>query len=77
MFSSAARRAVRGYLKQAVLQPMGLTDSAFEPEPQTAANLAKAYMWTYEGRTFPAPAFQLGIGPAGCLYTNVWILGVS
>ena len=63
------------YLKQAVLEPMGLTESAFAPEPQLAANLAKAYMWTYEGRTFQAPVFQLGIGPAGSLYTSVVDLG--
>jgi len=63
------------YLKQAVLEPMGLGESAFAPEPQLAANLARAYMWTYEGRTFPAPEFQLGIGPAGSLYTSVVDLG--
>jgi CubicO group peptidase (beta-lactamase class C family)/D-alanyl-D-alanine dipeptidase len=63
------------YLKRAVLGGMGLNDSAFEPEPQLASKLAKAYMWTYDGRTFEAPAFQLGIGPAGCLYTNVIDLG--
>ena len=40
------------YLKHAVLGAMGLNDSAFEPEPQLASKLAKAYMWTYEGRTF-------------------------
>ena len=54
---------------------MGLGDSAFEPEPQLMRNLAKAYMWTYDGRTFEAPTFQLGIGPAGCLYTSVTDLG--
>jgi CubicO group peptidase (beta-lactamase class C family)/D-alanyl-D-alanine dipeptidase len=63
------------YLKRAVLEPMGLSDSAFEPEPQLAGRLAKAYMWTYDGRTFEAPKFELGIGPAGCLYTSVVDLG--
>lgn len=63
------------YLKHAVLEPMGLTESAFAPTPQLAPSLAKAYMWTYEGRTFPAPVFQLGIGPAGSLYTSVVELG--
>ncbi|HVP48632.1 MAG TPA: serine hydrolase [Bryobacteraceae bacterium] len=63
------------YLKRAVIEPMGLTDSAFEPEPRLLHGLAKAYMWTYEGRTFPAPSFQLGIGPAGCLYTSTTDLG--
>jgi CubicO group peptidase (beta-lactamase class C family)/D-alanyl-D-alanine dipeptidase len=63
------------YLKHAVLDPMGLHDSAFEPEPSITRDLAKAFMWTYDGRTFAAPTFQLGIGPAGCLYTNVTDLG--
>ncbi len=63
------------YLKRAVLDPMGLHESAFEPEPSIMRDLAKAFMWTYDGRTFAAPTFQLGIGPAGCLYTNVTDLG--
>jgi len=63
------------YLKSAVLRPIGMETSAFEPEPSIAGNLAKAFMWTYDGRTFPAPTFQLGIGPAGCLYTTVTDLG--
>jgi len=63
------------YLKHAVIEPMGLTDSAFEPEPRLIHREAKAYMWTYEGRTFEAPSFQLGIGPAGSLYTSVTDLG--
>ncbi len=63
------------YLKRAVLEPMGLHDSAFELEPQITRDLAKAFMWTYDGRTFAAPTFQLGIGPAGCLYTNATDLG--
>jgi len=28
-------------------------------------------MWTYDGREFPAPTFQLGTAPAGCLYASV------
>jgi len=63
------------YLKHAVLEPMGMATSAFELEPHLAPDLAKAFMWTYDGRTFTAPAFQLGIGPAGSLYTSVTDLG--
>ncbi len=63
------------YLKQAVLQPMGLQDSAFEPEPKLVAHLAKAYMWSYDGKLFPAPTFQLGMAPAGCMYSTVVDLG--
>ena len=63
------------YLKRSVLEAMDLHHSAFEPEPRLIRELAKAYMWTYDGRTFEAPTFQLGIGPAGCLYSNVLDLG--
>ncbi|HYL98514.1 MAG TPA: serine hydrolase domain-containing protein, partial [Blastocatellia bacterium] len=48
------------YVKKAVLEPLSMKESAFEPEPQLAGRLAKAYMWSYNGRTFEAPKFQLG-----------------
>ncbi len=63
------------YLKHAVLDPMGMENSAFEPSTQLTHDLAKAVMWTYDGRVFAAPTFQLGIGPAGSLYTSVIDLG--
>lgn len=63
------------YLQHAVLQPMGLRDSAFRPEPQLIANLAKAYMWSYDGKLFQAPTFELGMAPAGCMYSTVLDLG--
>ena len=34
-------------------------------------NLADAVMWTYHGREFPAPTFELGMAPAGCMYSTV------
>src|SRR3954447_16841617 len=59
------------YLERAVLEPMGLTNSAFRPLPRLEARLAKADMWTLDGRHFPAPTFQLGMGPCGSMYTTV------
>src|SRR5437868_2261331 len=59
------------YLKQAVLVPMGMASSSFAPEPDLMRNLAKAYMWSYDGTKFPAPTFQLGLAPAGCMYSTV------
>ncbi len=64
-----------GYLKGAVLEPMGMTHSAFQPLPQLEGRLAKALMWTLDGRRFEAPTFQLGSGPAGSLYSSVLDLG--
>jgi CubicO group peptidase (beta-lactamase class C family)/D-alanyl-D-alanine dipeptidase len=63
------------YLKRAVLQPLGMTHSAFEQEPALMSHLADAFMWSYDGLNFQAPTFQLGEGPAGCMYSTVGDLG--
>jgi CubicO group peptidase (beta-lactamase class C family)/D-alanyl-D-alanine dipeptidase len=63
------------YLKASVLDRMGLTHSSFEPDPRIVANLAKAKMWTYDGLEFEAPTFQLGMAPAGSMYSTVNDLG--
>jgi D-alanyl-D-alanine dipeptidase len=65
------REAFNAYLKRTVLDPMGLTSSAFEPFPALQPRLAKANMWTIDGRTFAAPTFQLGMAPAGSMYSTV------
>jgi len=64
-----------GYLKTSVLDPMGMQHSSFEPDPHIIRNLAKAEMWTYDGKTFEAPTFQLGMAPAGSMYSTVEDLG--
>ena len=64
------------YLKEAVLNPMGLKNSAFEPTPFVKRNLAKAFMWSYDGRKFQAPTFELGMAPAGCMYAPITDLGI-
>ena len=63
------------YLKRSVLVPFGMTESAFAPEPSLLRNLAKGYMWSYDGVKFPAPTFELGLAPAGCMYSTVRDLG--
>jgi CubicO group peptidase (beta-lactamase class C family)/D-alanyl-D-alanine dipeptidase len=69
------RESFYPYLKRAVLDPMGLTSSAFEPLPDLQRRLAKASMWTIDGRRFDAPTFQLGMGPCGSMYSTVLDLG--
>ena len=59
------------YLKRQVLDPLGMTSSSFEPTPATKKGLADAVMWTYHGREFPAPTFELGMAPAGSMYSTV------
>jgi serine beta-lactamase-like protein LACTB len=59
------------YLKKQVLDPLGMAASSFEPTPATRKHLADAVMWTYHGREFPAPTFELGMSPAGSMYSTV------
>ncbi|MCB0259727.1 MAG: serine hydrolase, partial [Calditrichaeota bacterium] len=55
--------------------PIGMTRSDYTPLPEVSARLATGYMWTYEGRVFPAPTFQLGMVPAAGMYATVNDLG--
>jgi CubicO group peptidase (beta-lactamase class C family)/D-alanyl-D-alanine dipeptidase len=59
------------YLADSVLRRMGLDDSAFEPNASLMPRMAQATMWTLDGRTFAAPTFQLGMAPAGSMYSTV------
>jgi CubicO group peptidase (beta-lactamase class C family)/D-alanyl-D-alanine dipeptidase len=59
------------YVRDAVLRPLGMTNSAFTPTPEVTAKLAHSSIWTYDGRVFDAPTFQLGMAPAGCMYSSV------
>jgi CubicO group peptidase (beta-lactamase class C family)/D-alanyl-D-alanine dipeptidase len=59
------------YLERSVLQPLGMTQSSFELAPEYVGQLARAYMWSYDGRVFDAPGFQLGMAPAGSMYSTV------
>jgi serine beta-lactamase-like protein LACTB len=59
------------YLASRILEPLGMTRSSFEPTPGLTKDLAAARMWTYQGREFDAPTFELGMAPAGCMYSTV------
>jgi CubicO group peptidase (beta-lactamase class C family) len=63
------------YLKSSALDPIGLRHSSFEPDQAIIRNLAKAEMWTYDGLKFEASIFQLGMAPAGSMYSTVSDLG--
>ena len=58
-----------------VLGPLGMTGSRFVPPADGPLDRAAATMWSYHGREFPAPTFELGIGPAACLDSSVADLG--
>jgi serine beta-lactamase-like protein LACTB len=59
------------YLKTTLLEPLGMKHSGFAPTPALTRNLAKAVMITWHGREFPAPTWELGMAPAGSMYTTV------
>jgi CubicO group peptidase (beta-lactamase class C family)/D-alanyl-D-alanine dipeptidase len=63
------------YMARAVLQPLGMSASSFAPDSATVARRARGMMWTLDGRTFDAPTFPLGIGPACELTTTMLDLG--
>ncbi|MGI8468410.1 MAG: serine hydrolase [Pyrinomonadaceae bacterium] len=58
------------YLKNALLEPLGMKNSSFKPTAEITKNLAHGQMWTVFGKTFDAPRFELGIAPAGSMYTT-------
>jgi len=59
------------YVQRRVLDALAMHSSSFEPTQKVKKNLADAVMWTYHGREFPAPTFELGMAPAGCMYSTV------
>lgn len=63
------------YLSRQVLQPMGLNNSSFVPTPTVEEHLAVGEMWSYDGRRFDAPTFELGMAPAGSMYATITDLG--
>ena len=65
------RESFPAYLQRKLLNRMGMTQSGFEPTAELRKKLALAAMWTYHGREFAAPTFELGMAPAGCMYSTV------
>ena len=59
------------YVKRAVLDPLGMANSAFTPDPNVVDDLADAYMWGVDRPDFAAPTFELGMSPAGSMYSTV------
>ena len=63
------------YIQKEVLDPLAMSSSAFDTTPLVRQRLAKAFMWTYDGRVFPVPRFRFGMDPCGGLYSSVNELG--
>jgi serine beta-lactamase-like protein LACTB len=59
------------FVQAHVIDQLGMKSSSFLLTPEVKKNLADAVMWTYQGREFAAPTFELGEAPAGCMYSTV------
>ena len=59
------------FMQENILTPLGMNDSSFKFKKSMSLNLAEATMWSYDGRSFKAPRFELGMVPAGSLYSSV------
>jgi CubicO group peptidase (beta-lactamase class C family)/D-alanyl-D-alanine dipeptidase len=68
-------RPFADHLRHELLEPMGLRRTSFAPRDDLVRDLARAVMWTYDGRVFAAPTFELGMAPAGSMYSTVTDLG--
>jgi CubicO group peptidase (beta-lactamase class C family)/D-alanyl-D-alanine dipeptidase len=62
-------------IERALLAPLGMKRSSFDPGPEVAKQMAAGLMWTYHGQTVATPTFLLGTGPAGNLVSSVADLG--
>ena len=63
------------YMETNILQPIGMSRSSYIPKPEITEHLATGYMWGYDGRSFEAPTFELGMVPAAGMYSTVKDLG--
>ncbi|MBY0232091.1 MAG: serine hydrolase [Gemmataceae bacterium] len=70
LLGKAAGKGYAEHLRETLLLPLGMESSAFEAAAALRERMPKAVMWTYHGRTFPAPTFEMGIGPGGSLYST-------
>ena len=66
-----AKRPFAQALQVSVLDALDLRKSSFAPNSSVTPDLARAFMWTYHGTRFEAPTFQLGMAPAGSMYSTV------
>ena len=50
-------------IEAALLKPLGMTRSSFEPGPDLVRQMAHGLMWTYDDQAIATPTFLLGTGP--------------
>jgi CubicO group peptidase (beta-lactamase class C family)/D-alanyl-D-alanine dipeptidase len=70
-----AKQPFAQYLKQTLIEPLQMQNSAFERESGLKGRVALAEMWAAHRDPFPAPEFELGTSPAGSMYSTTDDLG--
>ena len=68
-------RSFAEVMQRDVFAPSGMTGASFAPDSALLSRRARGTMWTLDGRTFPAPTFPLGLGPASELSASMVDLG--
>ncbi|MBX3414430.1 MAG: serine hydrolase [Pirellulales bacterium] len=63
-------RPLDEYVREEILAPLAARDTTFAPGEALRPRIAEAAMWTYDGRVFPAPTFELATTAAGNLYST-------
>lgn len=58
-------------LQKKLLEPLGMNHSAFKPDEHVLNTLPEAYMKSFQGGRTVAPTFELGIAPAGSMYSTM------
>jgi len=67
---AAAGKPFADHIRETVLEPLGMATSSFARTPQVEQHAAEGLMWSYDGREFAAPTFDVLV-PAGNLYSSV------
>ncbi|MCC9607973.1 serine hydrolase [Blastopirellula sp. JC732] len=70
VLEKVAGRTYDEQIRQSILQPLKMENSAFVAGQVPAGQTATGWMWTYDGTRFEAPTFALGTAPAGNLYSS-------
>jgi CubicO group peptidase (beta-lactamase class C family) len=67
-----AKQPYREYIKEHILEPLGMTNTNFELNSDLKSRLAAGYIMDAEGVQIEAPIFDIGgMTPAGQLYSTV------
>ena len=69
------RKPFEQILTESVLRPLDMHDTSLQATPTVREHLAYAQLAPFDAERFAAPVFDLGMAPAGNLYSNIQDLG--